>query len=442
MLENESILSKSEYEEYKVSLSDVFKPSKKVSQDNFSHYKTNRFISSQNYPSISASNKFGYLYPERIKPINSNSTSASQVIRKKYNLQQQHTIKKTLAFDPFLGLFPDAKKNINTNKTQTKQDLTLSSPTHINNLQETFIVQKIIEKIEKKPEPSNNNKSSVSLYDRIKKSAINKQGTETDLSFIFDQIEKEKSNFSIKIAYETLENNAFSRDLNATPHAYSNLNLIQNKNIIKKPINENLFLVEDRLSLNPTPDNYNYLENQYPVNVYTDLANSLPENRNKNSYSNKKIIYDSSNQINDGTTTTTLGIIEPAKEINNIYELNKINELNTDGFVYKKLNLKKPLHTIAANNRRFSSIRTNINMKNQSKLNKNLKEFKNCIITDVKIGEGEFSETFQGYRYDDGVPSKIAAKRLKKSKDKGENIVSLLAGKYTKKRENDFIKLK
>ena len=44
MLENESILSKNEYEEYKVSLSDVFKPSKKVSQDNFSHYKTHRFI--------------------------------------------------------------------------------------------------------------------------------------------------------------------------------------------------------------------------------------------------------------------------------------------------------------------------------------------------------------------------------------------------------------
>ena len=59
-----------------------------------------------------------------------------------------------------------------------------------------------------------------------------------------------------------------------------------NKNIIKKPINENLFLVDDRSNLNPTPDNYNYLENQYPVNVYTDLANTLPENRNKNLYSN------------------------------------------------------------------------------------------------------------------------------------------------------------
>ncbi len=38
MLENESILSKSEYEDYKVSLSDVFKPSKKVSQDNFKSF--------------------------------------------------------------------------------------------------------------------------------------------------------------------------------------------------------------------------------------------------------------------------------------------------------------------------------------------------------------------------------------------------------------------
>lgn len=46
-----------------------------------------------------------------------------------------------------------------------------------------------------------------------------------------------------------------------------------------------------------------------------------------------------------------------------------------------------------------------------------VKEFKYCILTDLKIGEGEFSETFQGYRYDLGSPIKIAAKRLKNCKD-------------------------
>lgn len=49
-----------------------------------------------------------------------------------------------------------------------------------------------------------------------------------------------------------------------------------------------------------------------------------------------------------------------------------------------------------------------------------LKEFQHCIITDLKIGEGEFGETFQGYRYDLGAPTKIAAKRLKNVKPNGE----------------------
>jgi hypothetical protein len=49
---------------------------------------------------------------------------------------------------------------------------------------------------------------------------------------------------------------------------------------------------------------------------------------------------------------------------------------------------------------------------------KELKEFKYCVITDLKIGEGEFSETFKCYRYDKGkVPIKAAAKRLKNFKD-------------------------
>jgi hypothetical protein len=60
---------------------------------------------------------------------------------------------------------------------------------------------------------------------------------------------------------------------------------------------------------------------------------------------------------------------------------------------------------------------------------KTIKEFKYCILTDLKIGEGEFSETFQGYRYDLGPPLKVAAKRLKnanKEKD-DQNMINLLS---------------
>lgn len=57
-----------------------------------------------------------------------------------------------------------------------------------------------------------------------------------------------------------------------------------------------------------------------------------------------------------------------------------------------------------------------------------LREFKYVILTDLKIGEGEFSETFQAYRYDLGPPLRIAAKRLKGYKEnQDESTVQLLA---------------
>ena len=68
---------------------------------------------------------------------------------------------------------------------------------------------------------------------------------------------------------------------------------------------------------------------------------------------------------------------------------------------------------------------------NRSNMKKLLvKEFKYCILTDLKIGEGEFSEAFQGYRYDLGPPIKIAAKKLKNIKEKdNQNTLNLLSGK-------------
>jgi serine/threonine protein kinase len=55
-----------------------------------------------------------------------------------------------------------------------------------------------------------------------------------------------------------------------------------------------------------------------------------------------------------------------------------------------------------------------------------IKEFKYVIMSDLKIGEGEFSETFQAYRYDKGAPIKIAAKRLKAVKDKNDQTTAQL----------------
>ena len=56
-----------------------------------------------------------------------------------------------------------------------------------------------------------------------------------------------------------------------------------------------------------------------------------------------------------------------------------------------------------------------------------VKEFKCCILTDLKIGEGEFSELFQAYRFDLASPTKIAAKRLKMGPD-NKNSIHILSG--------------
>ena len=56
-----------------------------------------------------------------------------------------------------------------------------------------------------------------------------------------------------------------------------------------------------------------------------------------------------------------------------------------------------------------------------------VKEFKCCILTDLKIGEGEFSELFQAYRFDLANPTKVAAKRLKLNHE-NKNSIHILSG--------------
>ena len=288
------------------------------------------------------------------------------------------------------------------------------------------------------------------MYDKIRLKTEKKTAELTELNRLFDKIEKEKTNFSIRLAYDnpfdTIESTN-PRDLNSTPHAYLNLDLHN-----KSSPNEKIIEIEDRISLNPTPDSYNSLEHPSHVNIYAELKNTsdnknLNNKRNRKTFSNmprtkRPFEFFESNPINEIAIEPAAFQLENnsnnSNKKDNIYEIDKLvhnfeSNLNTDSFVLKKLNLKKPLHTLFSNNKRMSSIRTlngRANLKFNSKIGR---EFKNCIITDVKIGEGEFSETFQGYRYDENDPIKIAAKRLKKLKEKGENIVNLLSGKLNLK---------
>lgn len=94
-----------------------------------------------------------------------------------------------------------------------------------------------------------------------------------------------------------------------------------------------------------------------------------------------------------------------SKKINKFEIKSKIQATNSS-FTPRKSNLKKKFNEPPDKKPKFDPN------------NCEMKEFKHCIITDLKIGEGEFGETFQGYRYDLGSPVKIAAKRLKNLKFK------------------------
>lgn len=421
MFESDSIISKSDYEDYKISLSDIFKPSRHVFHDSFTRKQTNTRIANNNYNSSIGTNssKIVNLYPDRlpIKTVNSATSvkNSFQLIRKKsYNLQAQRTIKKNISNDPFWGLFPEAKKlNPQSNKSYIETVKPISIP-------ETFVVQKIIDKIEQQAEAP----TASSLYDKIKAKSEKKTANLSELTRLFDKIEKEKTNFSIKLAYDELFENSHHRDHMPTPHTYLNLDSAYKTN-------DKTVEIEERSSLSGSPDTYQSLEKPSSINIYSDLVSLT---RGKKMYTNlPKKRFRTQYEINHETYIKDALInIEPAYSLDkdNIYEVDKLaqnmeSNLNTDSFITKKLNAKKPLHTIGSN-RRLSSIKA-LNFKGNSKL-KSVKEFKNCIITDLKIGEGEFSETFQGYRYDNGIPSKIAAKRLKKLKEKGDNILNLISG--------------
>lgn len=450
MFESDSVLSKSEYDDYKVNISNVFKPVKPVFREAYSN--NTKLITENNNNnnynrSIANSNTFSYLYPDRTSSntlsamsLNNRNTSSS-IRRKSYNLQKQRTIKNNILHDPFWGFLPEKKTQPVATKLHTETKA----------LPETVIVQKIIEKIEKETIelPSNTGVPSlpstalhvVSSIPEKRSARLEKIDDELT-ERLFSKIEKEKTNFSIKLAYEDLfdrKNNLSNRDVNATPHAYLRLNSANNVNNKEK-----LIEIDDRISLNPTPDTYQNLENPGSINLYTELnavcepienhtkKSSFPRKRFKNPYQISSRNSNKTSYNNNEILANTESDAYNLNQKDNIYEVDKLAEsiecnLNTDSFILKKVNTKRPLHALT-NSRRLSTIRT-FNTKGQSnKLSKPVKEFKNCIITDLKIGEGEFSETFQGYRYDDGIPSKIAAKRLKKLKEKGNNIVNLFSG--------------
>lgn len=244
-----------------------------------------------------------------------------------------------------------------------------------------------------------------------------------------EPLQRDNTNFSVKFNYDQT-----SRSLMNTPHVYQDLEGV------KTP----------RPDLR-TPDPYQKLEQPRAVNIYAELKVVNPRPAPKTVRRRKKItkqtsnesssmsmsgvVYEKANQdllaeslINlnaSGLFNESTNVAQETKET--ICEI-KLYEFNTDPPVSnlsptraspgKKETIKSKSSTKHTNGAK--SRPTN----QANKLPKKLvmvKEFKHCILTDLKIGEGEFSETYQGYRYDLGKPVKIAAKCLKNLKNEQQH---------------------
>lgn len=278
--------------------------------------------------------------------------------------------------------------------------------------------------------------------------------------------EREKTDFSIKIAYDNL----FANRLDAiTPHTYLDLDIdpqlaLARENTIKNM--NNLFGLS-RQKTHLSPEIYHTIQRP-KQNLYTELVplnNANKKNLRKYTAPKTTIIkkkinikqstkmenqasngYESFDKIESsifldiGNDIRSISL----REAHNLADLADIQSSNSTYCEEKKPYQPSPESKIlddlanivkfkeALKETPFSNKKSPIKhiKKTFIKTNKkaSIKEFKYCIMTDLKIGEGEFSETFQGYRYDMGAPIKIAAKRLKMSKEKNEqNVENLLS---------------
>lgn len=316
------------------------------------------------------------------------------------------------------------------------------------------------------------------------------------LNHLFEIIERESTNFSVKMSYD--KPFISSRNDILTPHTYLDLDIdsslqLTRENTIRNMKSLDFNLLEgfkDDRTTSKTPDAYQTLQKLHDVNIYSELniaddslkvrkkimvtarpsANAEPKNNRNNLKPESKIhvvqkpiiavpqpidleqslvlekdeewlnnektssrpdfytqnpLSESSNSVFDQLDKTTKSNPQTMKSpINDQKSYQKIVDASMLDSLISSLKLKDILKESPVPSKKHSP-------KQQPKSKSNskkpvVKEFKYCILTDLKIGEGEFSETFQGYRYDLGPPLKIAAKRIKMSKEKDEQTIQNL----------------
>ena len=419
-----------------------------------------------------------------------------------------------------------------SNQLKNNQIMPYGNNSHSNNINKNVIID---EKSNKKTFFDLTNsftESSQNFAEELSNNTTNKKTTKdksvsleapTTINKLFDIIERESTNFSIKLSYD----NPFSnRDDALTPHTYLDLDIDPNLRLARQNTirNKEMKIIDfDSSEANSkthkkpfdgsenlrkhfkTPDLYQSLEKSAPVRLYSELVlveqepikSKKKKSSSKHNYitkNNKKgspkasVKFEKSKKAPKGPPVSELEsilmennyrIIEQRDDDLILYD-DKDEKSNGEVNSYHKspynpnesfnklqqsiiFDQNDPLEFQGAYSSANKSVSYNIVEQNKNQINDldslissfkirdalketpmkkhspkqlpkqksnpkktTIKEFKYCILTDLKIGEGEFSETFQGYRYDLGPPMKIAAKRLKNYNQKDDQNTMIL----------------
>ncbi len=247
------------------------------------------------------------------------------------------------------------------------------------------------------------------------------------------------------LSRSTMYDNSPRAAINETPHAYTQMNEDhRSTNNASKSNSEYQLSSTDGAD---SPDLYAKVGKPSSVNVYSNLAAKLnPINLKRNhkkgkstgglSVAPKPTTNEQQNQkpfdsptLRRMSSLSAIAKNPPAATDTRPPTLDDINKRDVgspkrnDIFKYiikQKTTLKSFLSSqLSRSSKAQADSKTIKRILSDDCNDQKIRHFSNCVITDLKIGEGEFGETFQGFRYDIGNDAvKIAAKRLKLSHKK------------------------
>ncbi len=312
---------------------------------------------------------------------------------------------------------------------------------------------------------TNQNSDQITIKPEISTTSKQLHKQANNINNLFNIIEKENTNFSIKSGYDTPLTCLDTGRVSAEPHKYmnieTNIKCSTKPEKVKKSIDSTYQVAQ---TMNNQTELYQKLEFPSQINLYSKLDTSnlsefyRQDNRTKSvvrpllrpkagyqkrstgykskSFSNSVLSFETeaNNPDNEccGSAENFGSSLKGRKSLisSSLLASNSLMSLTDQQHSSQDLNLSQLVNITKLPFQAKSSLAKIVKISPSSYttpktsrpvkarpglLGKNtpIKEFKSCILTDSKIGEGEFSELFQAYRFDLASPTKIAAKRLK-----------------------------